>query len=206
MAPWEWKRFILEWSQRIAAQDFGENAEYTRNFDPVFGYGAAGVSDEIISATEARLSTVLPPSYKEFLRVTNGLKQPFEQMAATGGDFSPIERIDWFRVDYSDWITAWCEQDPFEVPDEDYFVYGLKQNCGNLRTEYLKTALAISHDGDAGIYLLIPEVCDNNGEWEAWHFASWMPGANRYRTFEEMLREHYKEFESDKTAGRCFGF
>lgn len=47
------------------------------------------------------------------------------------------------------------------------------------RPSYLKTALAISKDGDSSIYLLIPEVQDTNGEWEAWHFANWMPGAER---------------------------
>ncbi len=201
----DWKIFIQGWSKQISTHDFGHLAEYTRTFDPVHGYGSPGASEEILKTAEARLGVVLPPTYREFLKATNGLKQPFEQMAATGGDFCQAEEIDWFRVGYSDWIEIWSENS-WEVSDEDYLAYGHAQNCGNFRPEYLKTALALSQDGDAGIYLLIPEVHDKAGEWEAWHLASWIPGANRYQSFEEMMRERHRSFEKHFSATTCFGF
>jgi hypothetical protein len=49
--------------------------------------------------------------------------------------------------------------------------------------------LEISSDsGDGDIYLLIPKVVFDNGEWEAWHFGSKLPGAARYRSFYELIK------------------
>lgn len=31
-------------------------------------------------------------------------------------------------------------------------------------------------------------VVDGDGEWEAWFFAAWMPGARRYRSFHDMIQ------------------
>jgi hypothetical protein len=31
-----------------------------------------------------------------------------------------------------------------------------------------------------------------SGEWEAWYFAPWMPGANRYRSFWDLMDEGYR--------------
>ena len=59
-----------------------------------------------------------------------------------------------------------------------------------MREEYLQTALEISSDSDDGdIYLLIPEVINLEGEWEAWHFGNKLPGANRYRSFYELMQQ-----------------
>jgi hypothetical protein len=206
----EWKAFILEWSERIAQQDLDNYYGEERNFDPVHGYGTTGA----IAATESRLGIALPPSYKEFLKASNGLKQPLEQLVTTGGDFWPAEEIDWFRVRNKEWIDAWIDGENSyyrgepapETPDEQYFVYGSEQNPCDLRSRYMQNALEISHDGDAGIYLLISDVINEDGEWEAWHLASWLPGAGRFRSFEEMMKEHYTALVQDTKSDRCHSF
>jgi hypothetical protein len=33
-----------------------------------------------------------------------------------------------------------------------------------------------------------------DGEWEAWFFANWNPGANRYRSFREMMQAERANF------------
>jgi hypothetical protein len=66
-----------------------------------------------------------------------------------------------------------------------------------MRNEYLKTALAISEEGDAAICLLNPKIVTNEGEWEAWEFANWYPGARRFRSFREMMEARYREFMED---------
>lgn len=78
------------------------------------------------------------------------------------------------------------------IADEEYFVYGEAQDCSNLRVEYLQTALEISDLGDSAIYLLNPQVITADGEWEAWFFCNWLPGADRYRSFREMMQAEYK--------------
>jgi len=201
----EWKQFILQWSEKVAAQNLDEYAGERRSFDKEHGFGTKGASEESIVEVENKLGTKLPPSYREFLKASNGLHQPVESMATTGGDFWPAEEVDWFRVRNQWWIDCWTDETEPETPDAEYFVYGPDQDCCAMRPEYLKTALEISHDGDAGIYLLNPEVKDANGEWEAMHLASWMPGIERFRSFHEMMQEHYTRLESDEET-QCFGF
>jgi hypothetical protein len=80
------------------------------------------------------------------------------------------------------------------VLGEEYFVYGEAQDCSKLRVEYLQTVLEISDLGDSAIYLLNPQVITEDGEWEAWFFCKWLPGADRYRSFREMMQTEYKNF------------
>ena len=52
----------------------------------------------------------------------------------------------------------------------------------------------ISGRGDSAVYLLNPEVRTQSGEWEAWFFATWSPGAHRHRSFWEMMQKEYRGF------------
>lgn len=56
-----------------------------------------------------------------------------------------------------------------------------------MRPGYLETALQISEVEDAAVYLLNPKVRDETGEWETWLVATWLPGAERYRSFLTLL-------------------
>jgi hypothetical protein len=58
----------------------------------------------------------------------------------------------------------------------------------------LRTALEISDWGDSAICLLNPQVVTPEGDWEAWFFANWLPGANRYRSFWELMQAEYAGF------------
>ena len=62
-----------------------------------------------------------------------------------------------------------------------------------MRNEYLRHTLEVSGEGD-GIYLLNPKVITADGEWEAWFFATWLPGARRYRSFWELMQDEYRQF------------
>ena len=150
--------------------------------------GNPGASEDQIIETETRLGMSLPPSYREFLKVSNGW---------CNSDWTELqlwstEDVDWFSARNQAWINAWQfsgEAIP-SVPDETYFIYGDAQDCINLRREYLSTALEISSDsGDGDIFLLIPDVVSEDGEWEAWHFGNKLPGAFRYRSFYELMQK-----------------
>ena len=103
------------------------------------------------------------------------------------------EEVEWFATRNQNWIDGWKQTDDEKlptVPDDLYFVYTQEQDCINLRTEYLQNALEISSDSrDGDIFLLIPEVIFDDGEWEAWHFGSKLPGATRYRSFYELMQD-----------------
>lgn len=144
--------------------------------------GIPQTSEENIANTETRLATKLPPSYREFLKVSNGwLRYP--GMIKLRG----IDEIDWFCTENQEWIDIWiasCKDTP-PISDEEYFTYG-KNSQDFLRLEYLQTALQISDASDGEVMLLNPKIIHNN-EWEAWFFSNHIPGAIRYRSFWKML-------------------
>ena len=73
-------------------------------------------------------------------------------------------------------------------------MYGETQDSVRFRVEYLESALEISDIGDSAIFLLNPKVLTPDGEWEAWFFGNWLPGANRYRSFAELMEDEYHSF------------
>ena len=109
------------------------------------------------------------------------------------------EHIEWLRRASPAFIAAWMDGarscgSPRAVPDERYFVYGEAQDAVAIRDEYLQDALQISAWGDAAVYLLNPRVVTAAGEWEAWFFATWIPGAHRYRTFWDLMCAEHESF------------
>jgi hypothetical protein len=156
--------------------------------------GFPGASEADIQTAEARLGLQLPESYRQFLTFSNGWRwiTPFiEQLWSTAD-------MDRYAARHQDLIDAWRlgarQYSTPRVPDERYFVYGADQDPINLRDEYLDATIEISDVAD-GVLLLNPQVVSNDGEWEAWFFAAWLPGATRYRSFWELMqgeRERYR--------------
>ncbi|MBW4600123.1 MAG: SMI1/KNR4 family protein [Calothrix sp. FI2-JRJ7] len=194
-----WQSLLEEFSLKLIEYDIKQSGKLRADGSAIqpklnnelrksnwFGY--VGATEEQISNAETRLSVKFPPSYREFLKVSNGWRN---------ADWTELklwstEEVDWFATKNPNWINGWfpdyTETRP-TVVDDLYFVYGKEQDCINLRTEYLQNALEISSDsGDGDIFLLIPDVIFNDGEWEAWHFGSKLPGAYRYRSFYELMQ------------------
>ena len=94
-------------------------------------------------------------------------------------------------------VEIW-EEDPTPVDsprlaDEQYLCYDDLQIAGVLKPTHMRQCLMISHWGDAGFLALNPAQ-QHEGEWEAWHFANWMPGARRYRSFAELMQNSYQQY------------
>ncbi|TQM75065.1 SMI1/KNR4 family protein [Thermopolyspora flexuosa] len=139
-----------------------------------------------IARHEARLGTELPPSYRRFLLSSNGLGNDEEDSRLLG-----IEEVGWLRDIDPSVAESWSEPrsgDSWSVPDELYFVYGPEQDPIHLRREYVSDTLLIGY-WDDGVVLLNPHVKTPEGEWEAWHLAPWLPGATRYRSFQELIED-----------------
>ncbi len=154
--------------------------------------GKSPATDDQIAQAERRLKIQLPPSYREFLRISNGWERTTQFIAEVWG----TEKIDWFRKNHRDWIGAYTQPLQYgpraEVPDQDYFGYG--EHAADFRPAHLKETLQISEVGDDAVYLLNPQVIGHDGEWEAWFFANWLPGAHRYRSFAEMMQGEHSQF------------
>jgi hypothetical protein len=146
------------------------------------GYPPA--TGEQLAQAEARLGVTLPPSYRAFLATSNGWR-------LTGHFIDRLwsaQEITWFRDRNQEWIDNWLEGarsqgGPDPIPDDEYFVYGDDQRSVSFREEYWGASLQISEEGDGAVYLLNPRAVTADGEWEAWFFANWLPGATRYRSY-----------------------
>lgn len=209
MSAFDWERFLRRWSQVVLeSMTVDQLAKMPQEVIDSGWLGYPGATETQITQAESRLGVRFPPSYREFLRVTNGWQQttPFiRRLWSTEG----IER---FAVRHQKWIEAFThhhENTPISfdqeidldalwdlpaVTDAEYFVYGEDQDCSKLRVEYLNTAIAISDVGDAAIYLLNPQVVTAAGEWEAWFFCDLLPGADRYPSFRDMMEAEYHNF------------
>jgi cell wall assembly regulator SMI1 len=189
MADIDWDSFLRQWSRQII-----DTGKYNHSLPPdviASGWlGFPGATEEQLQEAESRLGVQLPPSYRQFLATTNGWRM-------TGTFIYRLwstEEVDWFRTRNQDWIDAYTEAGADPVPDSQYFVYGPEQDPIWMRPEYLPTMLEVSDTGQEAIYLLNPNIVTPEGEWEAWFFGNWLPGADRYRSFWDMMQAEYATF------------
>ncbi len=154
--------------------------------------GYPGATEEQIVAAEKRLGVSLPPSYRDFLKVSNG----WRHVGAFIYKLWPVESIEWLRVrnrGFIDIVSMYEEKDAPPLPDEERFDYDDQQDWYP-RADQLEAVLEISDWGDSAILLLNPKVVTSTGEWEAWFFADWLPGATRYRSFWDLMQAEYQKF------------
>ncbi len=190
----DWNEFLNEFNQYFKKEllEIDYYDEELENLKKGNWLGQDGATEAQIKSIEERLNCKLPPSYKNFLKASNG----WDYLGSVIRQLLPVEKIEWFSVRNQYWIDAYVQPmeenlGPIEswkkpsVADEEYFAYGFGQ--GYCRVEYLQTALEISEIGDSAIVLLNPKVINQDGEWETWEFVNWYPGAARYRSFSEYM-------------------
>jgi hypothetical protein len=188
-SSFRWRHFLKNFSR-----DLLKDVRIREELPPAviksnwLGYEPA--SEQEIAALEERLGKELPPSYRSFLKETNGWRNC--------GSFIyrlwPCSKVRWFREQHKDWIDAYMQANGIPEPaDNEYYIYGKRQMPHCFRPRYLRSALEISDIGDSAIMLLNPEVSLEDGEWEAWFFAN-CGGAERYRSFRELMVAQHKSF------------
>jgi hypothetical protein len=192
----DWRRLMQEWNvdvlERIPDDMFGE-IEASLREEAWLGFPAA--SEEEVASAESRIGAPLPASYRGFLGYTNG----WRRLDATIERLLPAHEIARFIERDREAVLAWTEGAELDqtptVPDEVYFTYGAQQDVASLRVEYLSTSILVG-EGDAYV-LLIPEVQTAPEECEAWVLASWLPGAQRFRSFADLMRHIHDQFAEE---------
>lgn len=175
-----WEPLLRTWSQERLT-----SAEYRSVLpDEVIAsewLGYPGAREKEITSAEQRLAMSLPPSYWEFLRVTNGWRRtsPFIERVWS------VEQVKSFAIENQEWIDIWRDTDP---------------DCPEAR--YLPSAVQISEVGDAAVYLLMPELASGNGECEVRLLASWRGTAVRYDSFWDLMQAEYATFKSIEHPGK----
>jgi hypothetical protein len=175
--PSEWSGFLTKYA---AASDAAEWP------------GNSAASEEQLVATETRLKVKLPPSYRASLSVSNGWRQASREIPV----MQAVERIRWFRREHREWVQAYADPmqgvGPRMPAEQDYFNYG-EDGAADWDVKHLTHTLCISDVGDSAVLLLNPMVIWPDGEWEAWFFANWLPGATRYHSFADWMSHELAE-------------
>jgi hypothetical protein len=184
----EWRPLLVQWSRRwLGVRQYA--VELPDDVIEAGWLGYPGASEQEVQVLERRLGHTLPRSYRSFLHLTNGWRRtsPFIEHVW------PTADVDFFRVRHQDWIDIFLEH-ASPVTPEEHARYGEDQDVITFRAEYLQETIQVSPVGDAAVYLLNPAVVTPYGEWEAWFLASWLPGAQRYRSFWDLMQAEYASF------------
>jgi len=173
-----WKPFMQQWNRDLLESEYSSyhvSAEVVRS-----GWlGYPGATATQIAQVEARLGVKLPPSYRSFLEFTNGWGRVNRAIYKLWS----VEEVEWFSVRHQDWIDIWKQE-----PEPDYEPEAQAEGV------FIQSTLEISDVGDGAIYLLNPQIITPDGEWEAWFFANWLPGATIYPSFWEMMQDEHERF------------
>ncbi|MFF3617044.1 SMI1/KNR4 family protein [Streptomyces sp. NPDC002580] len=174
----DWRDFLGRWQDEWvpgAGCDAGDSA---------VGPGRPGADEAAISAAEERLGRRLPPSYREFLAVSDGWH--VDQVAGVyrlGG----AAEIGWF-------------QDPFDLTP--IYEEGLGDDPSEAETLLAgmwRRALRLETDSDMSHALLDPGDTDRHGEWALYLYKGWggeLP--DRYTSFRAYMEAMYRGFHSDR--------
>ena len=143
----------------------------------------------LVADLEARLGATLPPSYREHvLRHPPGYRRSVEGPSSDDGPppLLSLEEIDHFATLEADWLAAFIGGyelgGPGHASGRDD-----PRDPATFRIDELGGTLVISAVVDDRVLLLNPARLGRDGEWEAWDFATWYPGAYRYPSFGALL-------------------
>ena len=179
----EWEKLMIEWNETLF-QDEVLMKHLDDNLKKRKWLGNPGATEDQLDKLEQRLGIELPPDYKNFLRFSNGWQG---RLTSSIYNLWSTEEIQWLSVRNQGWIDDEIRTFSGQVSVEEHMRYGVRQFETTYRAEYLKAALEISDWGDASILLLNPEIKDEEGNWEAWEYATWYPGAFRFPSFAELM-------------------
>jgi hypothetical protein len=176
----DWQSFLRAWSGEWAdsvpddeLRDEEETARDTR------WLGFPPASEEQIAAMEERLGRRMPPSYRAFLRISDGWRHAggfVWRLAGTG-------HARWHDNEsgLAEFIEEHLDEDagPEERREADVWRRGLQ----------------IDVESDATLVLLDPGDVDERGEWAVYTWASWRAAPpERFADFGAFMREMHREF------------
>lgn len=179
----DWRSFLLRWSGEWADS---LPADEARGEDDEAAWqarwlGFQPASEERIAAVEERLGRRMPPSYREFLKVSDGWRH--------AGGFV--------------WLLAGTEGARWHDNESglaDLFEECLDEDAGpeeRREADLWRRGLQLDVESDITHVLMDPEDVDEDGEWAVYTWASWRASPpERHENFLEFMRDMYREFHS----------
>ncbi|MFF0448772.1 SMI1/KNR4 family protein [Streptomyces sp. NPDC004609] len=179
----DWRSFLLRWSGEWAdslpdGETRGEDDEAARR---ARWLGLPPASEERIAAMEERLGRRMPPSYREFLKVSDGWRH--------AGGFV------WLLAGTTD--ARWHDDDSgLAGMFEEY----LDEDAGpeeRREVDIWRRGLQLDVESDITYVLMDPEDVDEDGEWAVYTWASWRAAPpERHANFLEFMRDMHRELHS----------
>ncbi|MHB9758655.1 SMI1/KNR4 family protein [Streptomyces sp. BYX5S] len=178
----DWRRFLGRWSEewsdarRDAVDLSADDEESVR--DRWLGFDPA--PQERITALERRLGRELPPSYREFLRISDGWQHAGNFVWRLAG----TEQAHW----HEDAMGLGSDFDTF---------WGEEGNTPEVRAQVglWSRALRLDAESDMVFVLLDPEDVGPDGEWAVRTWASWRAAdPDRYPSFAAFMVAMHQEF------------
>ncbi|OPF81640.1 cell wall assembly protein [Streptomyces antioxidans] len=174
----DWRSFLLRWSGEWAdsLSDDETRSEDDEAARQARWLGFPPASEERIAAMEARLGRRMPPSYREFLKVSDGWRH--------AGGFV--------------WLLAGTEDAHWH--NNESGLAGLDEDeLDEVRREagIWRRGLQLDVESDVTHVLLDPEDVDEDGEWAVYTWASWRAAPPEWQAnFLAFMRDMYREFHS----------
>ncbi|MEZ7002249.1 SMI1/KNR4 family protein [Streptomyces sp. AD55] len=181
----DWRSYLLRWSEEWVDSRADEEERPEGRW-----LGFPGASEERIVAMEKRLGRRMPPSYRAFLKVSDG----------------------WWRAGGFVWLLAGTADAHWH--DDAYgfaskFAQYLDEDAGpgeRREAEIWRTGLRLDVESDAVHVLMDPEDADEDGEWAVYTWAGWRAAPPvRYANFLEFMRDMHREFHLLRAAGETDG-
>jgi hypothetical protein len=139
-----------------------------------------GATQAQLAAADQRLGMSLPPSYRQFLALSDG-------WAATGhfvASLRPVEQIGWFRDLERDWYETWREVD----------IDGVWSEGDDDGWPLMARALLVSGPGEDALLLDPARIDPQTGEWHCCTLSNATTGAGGGESFGQGLRQLYETF------------
>lgn len=167
-----WKQFLKRWTEDWLAGNPSFAAELPNGWA-----GRPPATEEQLAALEDKLEVRLPPSFREFLQVSNGWGYTINFVEAIRG----TDDLGWLR----DLDPMWVE------------VYDDLDDDGEDEVAILRRALLISTEADGGCLFLDPGDVNEDGEWAAYELFSWRAmGLERHDSFSDLMYDCFAGFHS----------
>ncbi|MFJ4973922.1 SMI1/KNR4 family protein [Streptomyces coeruleorubidus] len=184
----DWRSFLLRWSGEWADslpedETRGEDDETARR---ARWLGFPPASEERIAAMEERLGRRMPPSYREFLKISDGWRHAGEFVWLLAG----TEDAHWHnnKSELADLFEEYLDEDA--GPEE------------RMEADIWRRGLQLDVESDVTHVLMDPEDVDEDGEWAVYTWASWRAEPpERHANFVEFMRDMYREFHGLSAHG-----
>jgi hypothetical protein len=169
----EWRAYLQAFSDDVLTYDADDLVYATAQQRAARWLGAAGAHETELSRREAELGVVFPPSYRNFLRTTNG----WTHLGPFVHELLQADEVDWFPIKEPEFLRGW---DGFDWPE----------------IVTARRSLVISGAADGAYVYLDPHDVGVHGEWAAWWYAHWEAEFTRYSSFSALVEAQWASFES----------